>query len=215
MFQRRGIMLILSSPSGAGKTSISRTILRQDENIQLSVSVTTRPKRANEVDGVDYHFRSVDEFRQMREAGKLLEWAEVHGNFYATPSAEIEQQLAAGKDVLFDIDYQGALQLYEKCADDIVGIFVLPPSIAELKHRLERRADDSEEVIEKRLKTARKELKEWQKYDFVIINNDLDKSCALVTEIISAARMERERQKDLPLFVKDLQEQLESVLAPK
>ncbi len=127
MFQRRGIMLILSSPSGAGKTSISRAILRQDDNIQLSVSVTTRPKRANEVDGVDYHFKTVDEFKQMREAGLLLEWAEVHGNFYATPKAQIDELLDVGKDVLFDIDYQGALQLYEKCADDIIGIFVLPP----------------------------------------------------------------------------------------
>lgn len=212
MFQRRGIMLILSSPSGAGKTSISRAILRQDDNIQLSVSVTTRPKRANEVDGVDYHFKTVDEFKQMREAGLLLEWAEVHGNFYATPKAQIDELLDAGKDVLFDIDYQGALQLYEKCADDIIGIFVLPPSIAELKHRLERRADDNQEVIKRRLKTARQELREWNKYDYVIVNNDLDKSCTLVTEIISAARIQRSRQSNLSSFVKGLQDELESIL---
>ncbi|GLQ18144.1 guanylate kinase [Maritalea porphyrae] len=212
MFQRRGIMLILSSPSGAGKTSISRAILRQDDNIQLSVSVTTRPKRANEVDGVDYHFKTVDEFKQMREAGLLLEWAEVHGNFYATPKAQIDELLDAGKDVLFDIDYQGALQLYEKCADDIIGIFVLPPSIAELKHRLERRADDNEEVIKRRLKTARQELREWNKYDYVIVNNDLDKSCTLVTEIINAARIQRSRQSNLSSFVKGLQDELESIL---
>lgn len=212
MFQRRGIMLILSSPSGAGKTSISRAILRQDDNIQLSVSVTTRPKRANEVDGVDYHFKTVDEFKQMREAGLLLEWAEVHGNFYATPKAQIDELLDAGKDVLFDIDYQGALQLYEKCADDIIGIFVLPPSITELKHRLERRADDNQEVIKRRLKTARQELREWNKYDYVIVNNDLDKSCTLVTEIISAARIQRGRQSNLSSFVKGLQDELESIL---
>ncbi len=212
MFQRRGIMLILSSPSGAGKTSISRAILRQDDNIQLSVSVTTRPKRANEVDGVDYHFKTVDEFKQMREAGLLLEWAEVHGNFYATPKAQIDELLDVGKDVLFDIDYQGALQLYEKCADDIIGIFVLPPSITELKHRLERRADDNQEVIKRRLKTARQELREWNKYDYVIVNNDLDKSCTLVTEIINAARIQRSRQSNLSSFVKGLQDELESIL---
>jgi len=212
MFQRRGIMLILSSPSGAGKTSISRAILRQDDNIQLSVSVTTRPKRANEVDGVDYHFKTVDEFNQMREAGMLLEWAEVHGNFYATPKAQIDELLEAGQDVLFDIDYQGAIQLYETCSDDIVGIFVLPPSIKELKHRLERRADDNEDVINRRLKTARQELREWNKYDYVIVNNDLEKSCALVTEIISAARISKSRQVDLSSFVNGLQEELESIL---
>ncbi|MCZ4270962.1 guanylate kinase [Maritalea porphyrae] len=212
MFQRRGIMLILSSPSGAGKTSISRAILRQDANIQLSVSVTTRPKRANEVDGVDYHFKTVEEFNQMRDAGMLLEWAEVHGNFYATPKAQIDELLDAGKDVLFDIDYQGALQLYETCQEDIVGIFVLPPSIKELKHRLERRADDNEDVINRRLKTARQELREWNKYDYVIVNNDLEKSCALVTEIINAARIARRRQVNLPQFVSDLQDELESFL---
>lgn len=212
MFQRRGIMLILSSPSGAGKTSISRAILRQDENIQLSVSVTTRPKRANEVDGVDYHFKTVEEFTQMREAGKLLEWAEVHGNFYATPKAHIDELLAAGKDVLFDIDYQGALQLYDTCRPDIVGIFVLPPTIKELKHRLERRADDNKDVINRRLKTARQELLEWDKYDYVIVNNDLDNSCALVTEIIGAARISRSRQTDLPKFINSLQDELESIL---
>jgi len=205
-------MLILSSPSGAGKTSISRAILRQDDNIQLSVSVTTRPKRANEVDGVDYHFKTVDEFNQMREAGMLLEWAEVHGNFYATPKAQIDELLEAGQDVLFDIDYQGAIQLYETCSDDIVGIFVLPPSIKELKHRLERRADDNEDVINRRLKTARQELREWNKYDYVIVNNDLEKSCALVTEIISAARISKSRQVDLSSFVNGLQEELESIL---
>jgi guanylate kinase len=212
MFNRRGIMLILSSPSGAGKTSISRTIMRQDENIKLSVSVTTRPKRANEVDGVDYHFRTVDEFKQMRDRNELLEWAEVHGNFYGTPKAEINQMLEAGTDVLFDIDYQGALQLYKHCAEDIVGIFVLPPSIKELKHRLERRADDSEEVIVRRLKTARKELKEWNRYDYIIVNNDLDNSCKIVSEIISAARIHRSRQSDLPRFIKGLQDELESIL---
>jgi len=212
MFQRRGIMLILSSPSGAGKTSISRAILRQDDNLQLSVSVTTRPKRANEVDGVDYHFKTVEEFNQMREAGMLLEWAEVHGNFYATPKAQIEELLEAGKDVLFDIDYQGALQLYETCRDDIVGIFVLPPSIKELKHRLERRADDSEDVINRRLKTARQELREWDKYDYVIVNTDLEKSCVLVTEIINAARIASSRQVDLAKFISGLQGELESIL---
>ena len=212
MFKRRGIMLILSSPSGAGKTSISRTIMQQDDNIKLSVSVTTRPKRANEVDGVDYHFRSVDDFKHLAERGEMLEWAEVHGNYYGTPKALIQEQLEAGTDVLFDIDYQGALQLYENCADDIVGIFVLPPSIKELKHRLERRADDNAEVINRRLKTARKELKAWEKYDYIIVNNDLGESCKTVSEIISAARIHSSRQADLPQFIKGLQEELESVI---
>ena len=212
MFKRRGIMLILSSPSGAGKTSISRTIMQQDQNIKLSVSVTTRPKRANEVDGVDYHFRTVDEFQQLCERGEMLEWAEVHGNYYGTPKAQIQEQLDAGTDVLFDIDYQGALQLYENCAEDIVGIFVLPPSIAELKHRLERRADDNADVINRRLKTARKELKEWQKYDYVIVNKDLDESCQIVSEIISAARIHSKRQTDLSQFISGLQGELEQVI---
>ncbi len=213
MFDRRGLMLILSSPSGAGKTSISRTILQQDPNLKLSISVTTRPKRANEVDGVDYFFKTVAQFEQMRDNGELLEWAEVHGNFYGTPKAAIEKELEAGRDVLFDIDYQGAIQLYEKCPEDIIGVFILPPSIAELKHRLERRADDSEEVIRRRLTTAQQELKQWESYDYIIVNRDLDDSCAAVASILHSARMMPSRQKNLSSFVKGLQGELDTILS--
>src|SRR5688572_26138470 len=153
-FQRRGVMLVLASPSGAGKSSISRALFEDDPNIALSVSVTTRARRTDEIDGKHYHFIDVPEFKRMREDGELLESAEVHGNFYGTPRSRVEERLSAGRDILFDIDFQGTLQLYEKCRSDMVTIFILPPSIKELRKRLERRAQDSAGTIDKRLKNA-------------------------------------------------------------
>ena len=208
---RRGVMLVLASPSGAGKSSISRTIFGQDPNIQLSVSVTTRARRSDEVDGKHYHFIDEPTFARMRDDGELLEWAEVHGNFYATPRARVEERLARGEDILFDIDYQGTLQLYRTCRDDMVTVFILPPSITELRKRLERRAQDSSDVIARRLKNARTEMAHYDEYDYVIVNEDLEVSCAHVRSILAAARMERRRMTKLPSFVKDLQDQIDSL----
>ena len=203
---RRGVMLVLSSPSGAGKTSITRSLLGTGpgSHIALSVSVTTRKRRSSEVDGVHYSFISERDFMVMRERDELLEWAEVHGNFYGTPREPVERALSAGQDVLFDIDWQGTLQLYEKARADIVSIFVLPPSMAELKSRLERRAEDSPEVIEKRLANARTEIAHWQEYDYVIVNDDLDRAKSDVRAILAAARLERARRTGLDGFIKDL-----------
>ena len=191
---RRGLMLILSSPSGAGKTTLTRMLL-QDRALELtlSVSVTTRAKRSSEVDGVHYHFIDRDAFDAMRDHGDMLEWAEVHGNCYGSPRKPVEKILAQGRDVLFDIDYQGAAQVREKAAADVVSIFILPPSMTELRARLERRAEDAKEVIDKRLANAREEIRRWQAYDYVIVNDDLDKSYKQVTAIIAAERLRRER----------------------
>jgi guanylate kinase len=208
---RRGVMLVVASPSGAGKTSISRAVLATDPNIELSVSVTTRAKRHSEVDGVHYHFISVKEFERMRAEGELLEWAEVHGNLYATPRAKVEQTLASGRDILFDIDWQGTLQLYEKARADMVTVFVLPPSIKELRVRLERRAEDGEDVIRRRLKNARIEMEHWREYDHIIVNSDLDESVETVRAILSGARTEAHRLTQMPSFVRDLQDQIDSL----
>ena len=207
--ERRGVMLVLSSPSGAGKSSIARSLLSPGKDagapeVTLSVSVTTRPRRGSEVDGVHYKFLSERDFAVMRERDELLEWAEVHGNFYGTPRGPVEEALAAGRDVLFDIDWQGTLQLYDKARDDIVSIFILPPSMAELKSRLERRAEDSPEVIERRLANARTEIAHWQEYDYVIVNDDLDRALADVRAILAAGRLKRERRPGLEAFVKTL-----------
>ena len=210
-FARRGVMLVIASPSGAGKSSISRTIFEQDPNISLSVSVTTRKRRTNEVDGVHYHFIDTDAFERMRADGELLESAKVHDNHYGTPRARVEEKLANGRDILFDIDYQGTLQLYQRCRGDMVTIFILPPSIKELRKRLERRAQDSQEVIEKRLRNARMEMDHWSEYDYVLVNEDLELSCARVRSILAAARLTRERSTQLASFVKDLQNQLDSL----
>ena len=210
-FQRRGVMLVIASPSGAGKSSISRALFADDPNIRLSVSVTTRPRRTDEKDGVHYYFIDVPTFERMRDNGDLLEFAHVHGNFYGTPRAKVEEQLAAGNDILFDIDYQGTLQLYEKCRADMVTVFVLPPSIKELRTRLERRAQDSKDTIEMRLKNARKEMDHFSEYDFVIVNEDLEDSVQKVRSILAASRLIRERQTDLSGFVEALQAQIESL----
>lgn len=208
---RRGVMLVIASPSGAGKTSISRAVMATDPDIELSVSVTTRAKRHSEVDGVHYHFISVKEFERMRAEGELLEWAQVHDNLYATPRAMVEQTLAGGRDILFDIDYQGTLQLYEKCRPDMVTVFILPPSIRELRARLERRAEDGRDVIQRRLKNARIEMDHWFEYDHVIINEDLEQSVERVRAILSAARSTGRRLTQMGSFVKDLQNQIDSL----
>jgi guanylate kinase len=210
-FARRGVMMVLASPSGAGKSSISRTIFEQDPQIRLSVSVTTRARRSDEVEGKHYYFIDVSTFERMKADGELLEWAEVHGNFYGTPRARVEERLAAGDDILFDIDYQGTLQLYEKCRADMVTIFILPPSIKELRKRLERRAQDSQETIERRLRNAKLEMNHWQDYDYVLVNEDLDQSCARVRSILSASRLARPRLTKMASFVKDLQDQIDSL----
>jgi guanylate kinase len=208
---RRGVMMVLASPSGAGKSSISRAIFEQDPNISLSVSVTTRARRTDEIDGKHYHFIDVAEFHRMRDAGELLESAEVHSNFYGTPRARVEEKLSQGRDILFDIDYQGTLQLLEKVRADMVTIFILPPSIKELRKRLERRAQDSKGTIEKRLKNARIEMDHFDEYDFVIVNRDLEESVQKVRTILAAARLERERYKGLSAFVRRLQKQIDGL----
>lgn len=210
-FARRGVMLVLASPSGAGKSSITRTLFEQDPNIGLSVSVTTRQRRTDEVNGQHYHFIDVPAFRRMQAEGELLESAEVHGNFYGTPRAHVEEQLAAGRDILFDIDYQGTLQLYEKCRADMVTVFILPPSIRELRARLERRAQDSAEIIERRLKNARREMDHYGEYDYVLVNEDLEISTQRVRSILAAARLSRQRLTQLDHFVRDLQNQIDQL----
>jgi guanylate kinase len=188
---RRGIMFVVSSPSGAGKTTLTRNLVNADRNLTLSISVTTRPRRASEVDGVHYHFISKSRFSTMRRSGELLESANVHGNFYGTPCRPVEKALNAGNDVLFDIDWQGAKQLYEKMRADVVSVFVLPPSARELKSRLERRAEDSADVIRRRLRNAAKEIPHWAEYDYVLINRDLDKSFRDLRHILAAERAKR------------------------
>lgn len=205
---RRGLMFVLSSPSGAGKTTLTRLLVQKEENIDLSISVTTRPRRPSEVDGVHYHFLTREEFEKMRDAGELLEWAEVHGNYYGTPAKPVEKALARGKDVLFDIDYQGTRQLYKKAASDVVSIFVLPPSITEMKKRIRRRATEDDAAIRKRLETAKQELKRWGEYDYVVINDDLDAAFADIHAILSAERMKRVRRTGVVAFAKKLQSKL-------
>jgi guanylate kinase len=208
---RRGVMMVLASPSGAGKSSISRALFEQDPNIALSVSVTTRARRTDEIDGTHYHFIDVPTFKRMRENGELLESAEVHSNFYGTPRARVEERLKAGRDILFDIDYQGTLQLLEKARDDMVTVFILPPSIKELHKRLERRAQDSEGTIKKRLKNARIEMQHYGEYDYVLVNRDLEDSVQKVRTILAAARLERSRFGGLSRFVKSLQKQIDEL----
>jgi len=210
-FQRRGVMLVLASPSGAGKSSITRTLFGDERDIRLSVSVTTRARRTDEVEGKHYYFIDIPTFEKMRANGELLEWAKVHDNFYGTPRAHVEEQLAAGKDILFDIDYQGTLQLYEKCRADMVTVFILPPSIKELRSRLERRAQDSQDAIGRRLKNARVEMDHYREYDYVIVNEDLETSTQRVRLILAAARLARPRLTQLDNFVRDLQNQIDSL----
>jgi len=198
---RRGIMLVVSSPSGAGKTTLTRNLLEQEEGVSLSISVTTRPRRPSEIDHVHYHFITQRQFDIMRDSGDLLEWAEVHGNCYGTPREAVEEALAAGRDVLFDIDWQGTQQLYKKMRDDVVSVFVLPPSADELKARLERRAEDTGDSIARRLRNAAGEIPHWQEYDYVLVNRDLDKSFTRLRSILTAERLKRVHRADLEAFV--------------
>lgn len=202
--KRRGLMLVLSSPSGAGKSSIARNLLDDHFGMELSVSVTTRTRRASEIDGRHYHFISERQFLKMRESDELLEWAEVHGNFYGTPREPVEQAMREGRDMLFDIDWQGAEQLDGKMRSDVVSVFVLPPSMAELKDRLHRRAEDDEAVIEKRLINAAAEIKHWHDYDFIIINHDLAKAYSEVRSIVVAERLRRTRRPGMLNFINEL-----------
>jgi guanylate kinase len=208
---RRGIMLVLSSPSGAGKTTLTRSLLEQEENVALSISVTTRARRGSEIEGVHYHFVTKRRFESMRDAGDLLEWAEVHGNYYGTPREPVEQALRQGRDVLFDIDWQGAQQLNEGMRDDVVSVFVLPPSAAELKSRLERRAEDSAAIIAERLRNAAHEIGHWNEYDYVLVNRDLDKSFARLRAILTAERLKRVQLPDLEAFVAQLLAELKTI----
>jgi guanylate kinase len=201
---RRGLMLVLSSPSGAGKSTITRNLLESDHGFELSVSVTTRPRRGSEIEGVHYHFVNKREFDFMRDSDELLEWAEVHGNFYATPRKPAEKAMAEGRDMLFDIDWQGAVQLKEKMRGDIVSIFILPPSMAELKTRLQRRAEDAAESIARRLNNAKLEIEHWREYDYVVINDDLDRAFSEVRAIVTAERLRRDRRPGLFEFVSAL-----------
>jgi guanylate kinase len=200
---RRGLILILSSPSGAGKTTLTRTLV-DDRAGDLSISVTTRQKRPSEIEGRHYLFIDTEQFAAMRDRDELLEWAEVHGNFYGTPRKPVERALAAGRDMIFDIDYQGTRQVRTKLPDDVVTVFILPPSMSELKARLERRAEDSAETIARRLANARMEIERWSEYDYVIVNEDLDRSYQSLKAIQAAERLKRERNVGLPDFVETL-----------
>ncbi|TIX89652.1 guanylate kinase [Rhizobium sp. P44RR-XXIV] len=200
-------MLAISSPSGAGKSTIARTLLDKDKQVSLSVSVTTRQRRPSEIEGVHYHFVSQREFERLRDSDSLLEWAEVHGNFYGTPREPVETAMAEGRDMLFDIDWQGAQQLQEKMPADVVSIFVLPPTMTELQSRLHRRAEDSEEVIAMRLANSRAEIAHWREYDYVIINDDLNVAFDAVQSIVKAERLRRDRRHGMFDFVRDLLEE--------
>jgi len=202
---RRGLMLVLSSPSGAGKSTIARNLLEdQGLSLSLSVSVTTRARRPSEIDGVHYSFITPTQFHRLRESEALLEWAEVHGNLYATPREPVEAAMGEGRDMLFDIDWQGAEQLRDKIRADVVSVFILPPSMKELKSRLRRRAEDTPEVIERRLDNARVEVEHWRDYDYVVVNDDLNRAFAEVRSIVVAERLRRDRRPGLFDFVGNL-----------
>jgi guanylate kinase len=202
------MMLVLSSPSGAGKTTLSRKLLEAEPDIAMSISVTTRPPRAGEVDGRDYHFIDAARFEAMKQAGELLEWAHVFGHSYGTPRRPVDEAIAYGRDVLFDIDWQGTQQLREKARSDLVSVFLLPPSGKELERRLHSRAQDSDAVIADRMSKAVGELSHWAEYDYVILNYDLEHAFAEVQAILAAERVRRERQTGLSTFVRRLQGEL-------
>lgn len=201
---RRGLMIVISSPSGAGKSTIARNLLAKDPELSISVSVTTRQRRHSEIEGQHYYFKTVREFEALRATESLLEWAEVHGNYYGTPRDAVEAAMAEGRDMLFDIDWQGAQQLQEKMAGDVVSIFILPPSMAELQSRLHRRAEDSEEVIATRLANSRAEIEHWREYDYIVVNDDLDRAFKSVRAIVKAERLRRDRRPGLFEFVNGL-----------
>jgi len=202
-------MLVLSSPSGAGKTTLSRLLLESEPDVQMSVSVTTRKPRPGEVDGVDYHFVEEAEFRRMQRDDELLEWAEVFGNLYGTPRAAVEKALQSSKDVLFDIDWQGTQQLQQKAPQDLVRVFILPPSARALEERLKKRALDPPEVVAQRMAKASAEISHWAEYDYVIVNNETAAALLEIRHILNAERIRRERRIGLTAFVRQLQEELE------
>jgi len=202
--KRRGLLFVLSSPSGAGKSTIARRLLADDPALEMSVSVTTRPIRPGEVDGVDYHFVDLERFREMTAAGEFLEWAHVFGHRYGTPRAPVTRMLEEGRDVLFDIDWQGAQQLYQQAGGDVVRVFILPPSIDELRRRLIARGTDAPEVIQARMERAASEISHWDGYDYVLVNDDVERCFAGVRAILSAERLKRHRQAGLIGFIRKL-----------
>ncbi len=202
---RRGLLIILSSPSGAGKSTLARRLMAWDPAIRFSVSATTRTPRAGEVDGREYYFKTRSDFEAMIAEGEMLEHAEVFGNFYGSPKAPVETALTEGRDMLFDIDWQGGQQVRNSSlGKDVVSIFVLPPSIAELEARLRARAQDSDEVIAGRMRKSRDEISHWAEYDYVLVNDDLERTDAALRGIIAAERLRRDRQTDLNAFVRGL-----------
>ncbi|KYG19080.1 guanylate kinase [Bradyrhizobium sp. AT1] len=207
--ERRGLMFVLSSPSGAGKTTLSRLLIERMSGLKMSVSATTRPMRPGEVNGKDYTFVDKATFDAMVKADELLEWATVFDNSYGTPRGPVEAALSAGQDVLFDIDWQGTQQLKHKAREDVVSVFILPPSAADLEKRLHSRAQDSDEVIRKRMSRASHEMSHWAEYDYIVINHDVDEAFAEVQSILKAERLKRERRIGLVGFVRGLQGQLQ------
>lgn len=201
---RRGLMFVLSSPSGAGKTTLADCLLKADKELILSISATTRARRPGEAHGQDYYFVSEEEFIRMRDAGEFLEWANVFGNYYGTPRSLVESTLRQGRDVLFDIDWQGAQQLDEVAGEDVVKVFILPPSREELERRLRRRAQDPEEVVQTRMEKANSEMSHWAEYDYVIVNSDVGQSEQLLRSILLAERLKRRRQIGLAKIVKEM-----------
>jgi guanylate kinase len=207
--ERRGLMFVLSSPSGAGKTTLSRMLLEREPGLKMSVSATTRPMRPGEVEGRDYFFVDKQKFETMVAQGDLLEWATVFDNLYGTPRAPVEAALSVGQDVLFDIDWQGTQQLHEKAGIDVVRVFILPPSAADLEKRLHTRAQDSADVIRGRMNRAGHELSHWAEYDYIVVNHNIDDAFAEVQSILKAERLKRGRRTGLTEFVRGLQRQLE------
>jgi len=201
-------MLVLSSPSGAGKTTISRELLAQEPDITLSVSCTTRPKRPGEVSGRDYHFIALDDFDLMRNRQEFLEYAKVFGHYYGTPREPVETALAEGRDMLFDIDWQGTQQLRQSARSDLVSVFILPPTAGELARRLHRRASDPDDVVATRMAKASQEISHWAEYDYIVVNDEVEQSVAQVRAILHAERLRRERQIGLTEFVKRLDGEL-------
>ncbi len=202
--ERRGLMFVISSPSGAGKTSLAKRLLQGDDQISMSISMTTRPARPGEIEGQDYFFVDHLSFEAAIEAGDLLEWAEVFGNFYGTPKRHVEEQLKQGRDIMFDIDWQGTQALHEQVGHDLVRVFILPPSVAALEERLRGRGQDDDAVVKKRMSDAANQISHWAEYDYVIINDDLDVSYQELKNILFAERLKRERRIGLSSFVRTM-----------
>lgn len=204
MLYRRGLMLVLSSPSGAGKTALSRGLLAKEKNLTMSVSMTTRPPRPGEIEGRDYFFCSEEEFKQAIQDGKFLEYAHVFDHYYGTPKGVVEENLAQGRDILFDIDWQGTQQVAEKAVNDMVSVFVLPPSLEALEERLNKRAQDHADVVKSRMAKACDEMSHWSEYNYIIVNDDLEESISKLQAILAAERLRRDRLEGLAEFVNDM-----------